>query len=233
MKTTPIRLPLSPSTAVAILALSGSSHSATVIGNAASDRGATDGFSGQMFVLNANLSSLAGQAVTSWNFFNNANNNAVTPVLVEDMGGGSFAVRGIGTTVVSSASGLQGGAFGLVSGTSTISLNYYAGYFDGSWNGSASAVNQGAVEFDSVDDPPVPGQIDSTGTIWLHNTPDGSDNPANLGVGAVNLSDTNFGTAVIGRHHSINFTADPVPEPSVALLGGLTGLALLRRRRTA
>ena len=233
MKTTPIRLPLSPSTAVGILALSGSIHAATVIGNATTDRGTTDAYSGQMFILNANLSSLAGQVVTSWSFFNNNTTNAVTPVLVEDMGDGSFAVRGIGTTVVSSASGLQGGAFGLVSGTSTISLNYYAGYFDGSWNGSASAVNQGAVEFDSVDDPPVPGQIDSTGTIWLHNTPDGSDNPANLGVGAVNLSDTNFGTAVIGRHHSINFTADPVPEPSVALLGGLTGLALLRRRRTA
>jgi hypothetical protein len=230
MKTSAFTHTTSLTAVILTLAFTSAAEGTTVIGNTTTDRGGIDGYSGQMFILNANLSSLAGQVVTSWSFFNNNTTNAVTPVLVEDMGG-SFAVRGIGTTIVSNASGMQGGAFGLVSGTSTISLNYYAGFFDGSWNGSTATVNTGAVEFNSADDPPVPGQINSTGTIWLHNAPDGSDNPANLGVGAVNLSDTNFDTAVTGRHYSINFTA--VPEPSVALLGGLTGLALLRRRRTA
>jgi hypothetical protein len=212
-----------------VCALVDSSAAATVIGNATIDRGTTDSYSGQVFLLNANLSSLVGQRVTSWSFFNNQTTTSVTPVLAEDMGGGIFAIRGIGTSIVSNASGAQSGAFGLVSGTDMISPNYYAGYYDGSWDGSIASPNPGAVEFDTIDDPPVAGQIDSIGTIWLHGIPDGSDNPANIAVGALNNSDTNFGNAVIGRHYSVNFTA--VPEPAASVFGALAGIGLLRRRR--
>ena len=214
-----------------ILSLTSSGRGASVIGNTAGDRISTDSFSGQIFLLNANLNSLAGQVITSWSFFNNNTSTAVTPVLAEDMGGGSFAIRGIGATIAGNGSGAQGGAFNLVSGTAFISLNYYAGYYDGSWNGASATPNLGGVEFNSVDDPPVPGQIDSLGTFWIHNAPDGSDNPANLGVGALISRDTNFGAAVDGRHYSINFTA--VPEPTVTMLGGIAGLVLLRRRRSS
>jgi hypothetical protein len=216
---------------IAFCSLRENSGAAITIGNSASDRVSTDSFSGQIFLLNANLSSVAGQRVDSWQFFNNNNSNAVTPVLAEDTGGGIFAIRGIGATITGNGSGTQGGAFNLVSGTDVISLNYYLGFFDGSWNGSASTINPGGVEFNSVDDPPVGGQIDSIGTIWIHGVANGSDNPANLGVGALNSRDTTFGAAVDGRHYSINFTAEIVPEPSAAFLGGLAGLCLLRRRR--
>ncbi len=215
------------------LAMTATSHAATVIGNTATDRVSTDAYSGQIFLLNANLSSLVGQQVSSWSFFNNNNAFGVTPVLLEDTGGGaSFTIRGIGATITGNGSGAQGGAFNLVSGTALIGLNYYVGYYDGAWNpggGGSATPNQGAVEWDLNNDPPVGGQIDSLGAIWLHNTPDGSDNPANMGVGAVNTHDLSFGGVVDTRHASINFTA--VPEPGTLALSGLAGLALLRRRR--
>lgn len=214
------------------MAPAGSVSAATLIGNSASDRVSTDGYSGQVFLLNADTGSLVGQRVVAWSFFNNQNTSAVTPIIAEDLGGGSFAIRGIGATVVGSASGIQGGAFNLVSGTDFIGLNYYVGYYDGSWDGVSAAPNQGGVEFNSVDDPPVGGQIDSIGTLWIHGIADGADNPANIGVGALNFRDTTYGAAVDGRHYSVNFTADPIPEPTTVLLGGLTtGLFLVRRRR--
>jgi len=219
----------------AVLAISltfaAESFAAVVIGNTTTDRGTTDSFSGQIFMLNAGLNSLVGQQLGSWSFFNNNNTNAVTPLLLEDMGGGSFAIRGIGSTIVGNASGVQGGPFSLVSGTAIIGPNYFAGYYDGSWNGVSAIPNPGGVEFNSVDDPGVPGQIDSLGTLWTHVVPDCTDNPANIGIGVLNSRDTVHGPAVDGRHYSVNFTAIPIPEPAATGLAALAGLALIRRRR--
>ncbi|MFN0126086.1 MAG: PEP-CTERM sorting domain-containing protein [Verrucomicrobiales bacterium] len=229
MKSSAFTYPASLTAVIVTLAFAIPAEGATVIGNSTSDRGTTDGFSGQIFMLNAGLNSLVGQTVSSWSFFNNQNTNAVTPVLIEDMGGGIWAVRGIGATIVSNASGIQGGAFNLVSGSAIIGLNYYVGYYDGSWDGFSATPNTGGVEWDTVDDPPVGGQIDSLGALWTHDIPNGANNPANMGVGAINSRDTVYGAAVDGRHASINFTA--VPEPSITALAGIAALALLRRRR--
>ncbi len=229
MKTSLIHPSISLAAVCVTLAFANQVEAATTIGNATSDRGATDSFSGQIFMLNAGLGSLVGQTVSSWSFFNKNTTNAVTPLLMEDMGAGIWAVRGIGATIVSNASGVQGGAFNLVSGTAIISLNYYVGYYDGAWNGASATPNPGGVEWNTADDAPIGGQIDSLGTLWSHNVPDCTDNPANIGVGALNSRDTVHGGAVDGRHASINFTA--VPEPATTAFGGIAALALLRRRR--
>jgi hypothetical protein len=214
--------------------LAGSGHAAIIVGNDLSDRGTTDSYSGQIFLLNANLASVVGQRVESWSFFNNQLPGvSVTPVLVEDTSGtlASFTMRGIGASVVAAGGGVQSSPFNLASGTDVIGTNYYLGYYDGAWDpGSASATpNPGGLEWNNTDDPPVAGQIDSVGSLWLHGIPNGADNPANMGVGAVNPHDVSFGGVVDTRHHSVQFVI--VPEPSAALLGGLAGFALLRRRR--
>lgn len=217
-------------------ALAGIGQAATVVGNSLSDRNTTDAYSGQIFLLNASLGSVIGQQVQSWSFFNNqAAGRSVTPVLVEDTSGSqtSFTTRGIGATFLTTVAGVQGGPFSLASGTGVIGANYYLGYYDGAWNSGTGVAtpNVGAVEWDNTNDPPVAGQIDSIGALWLHGVPDGNDNPANMGVGAVNPHDVSFGGVVDTRHHSLQFVVGPVPEPSAALLSGLAGLALLRRRR--
>jgi hypothetical protein len=228
-----MKLPFSAAVALS-LAFAAPGQAATIVGNSLADRGTLDAYSGQIFLLNANLNSLAGQQVTGWSFFNNNNAISVTPVLVQDTSGtlSSFTIRGIGATIAGIGSGAQSGAFNLVSGSGVIGTNYYLGYYDGSWNpGTGSATpNTGSVEWNMTDDPAVPGQIDSLGTIWLHNASDGSNTPALMGVGAVNPREITF-PVVDQRHHSINFTIDPVPEPAALLPFGAAGLLLLRRRR--
>jgi len=223
-----------PAAAIVSLVAATNTDAATIVGNTLTDRGTVDAYSGQIFLLNANLNSLAGQQVTNWSFFNNNGTGAVTPVLVQDTSGtlSSFTIRGIGATISGNGSGVQGGTFSLVSGSSVIGTNYYLGYYDGAWNPGAgsAAPNTGAVEWNMTDDPAVPGQIDSLGTLWLHNASDGSNTPALMGVGAVNPREFTF-PVVDQRHHSINFTVNPVPEPAALLTAGLAGLFSVRRRR--
>jgi hypothetical protein len=81
-----------------------------------------------------------------------------------------------------------------------------------------------------IDDPAVPGQIDSLGTLWIHNATDGSNTPALMGVGAANPREFSF-PVVDQRHHSINFTIDPVPEPGSLIPLACAGFLFVRRRK--
>ncbi len=204
---------------------------ATIIGNNLNDSINIDAFSGQIFLLNANLSSIAGQSISSWSLFNNSNpGRSSTPLLLEDTSGNqtSFTIRGIGTTRVTSGSGQDTFTFSAVGGSSLIGANYYVGHYDGAWNGTTGFPNPGTIDFDTVNTPAAPGQIDSTGTVWLNTA--GTDTPANIGVGAVNAATSGlYGGAVDTRHYSIQFTA--VPEPSALGVFGLAVVGFTARRR--
>jgi hypothetical protein len=182
-------------------------------GNVIKYRGAVNSAVGQIFILNADLSTLVGRRIEGWSVYNGLNTHFVTPVLVEKMPDGTFTVRGIGTSVCSACDG--GGPFGLKSGTDIIAnSNYYVGHFDGSWDGFTASANGGAVEMNSTPDVPAAGQIAVAGSIWLYGSGSGSA-PANLSVGA-----TNSGLLQAQSTYSIHFVAGVVPAPTVGLLGG-------------
>ena len=173
----------------------------TLIGNLANARGNVDRFSGQIYLLNADLSGIKGKCVKFWSHYNNQNTKSVTPIIMQKVNDNSYAVRGIGTTVINSNyPSVQTQSFGLVSGSDTIGENYYVGHYDGSWDGvtSTATPNSGAVEYNDSPDVSVIDKINSTGTIWLDGT--------NVNVDGFNTV-LNSDVSVALRHYSIDFSA--------------------------
>lgn len=133
--------------AMMLLAALATSASAITGGNALTNRANNDGANGAIFVMQDALAS-AGQ-VTDWGFFDNDTaGRSMTPLLLENVGG-TFAIRGIGTTLTSNGLGAQSQAFGLVSGTDVITTpHFHIGWKDGT-NGTNNA---GVADFDNNTD---------------------------------------------------------------------------------
>jgi hypothetical protein len=195
---------------LAILALSSLPLMGGTIGNPLIARAQVDQCVGCYFFLNSPLG--AGNTVTNWSIFSNANSgNLITPFLFDTS---TNTVIGIGTTETNTGAGIENFAFGLVSGTAVADAATIFGWHDG----SVSTPNSGSIDFD-VSGSGVTAGYDSV-------TP-----PSSFSVGTTltrNVVDS-------GRLYSVQVTDSAVPEPAtlslVALL--LPGLFLIRKRKTS
>jgi VCBS repeat-containing protein len=106
------------------------------------NRPSTDGANGFVFTALDPLT-IEG-TVDAWSYFSNGGNGrSVTPVLLEDVGG-NFLVRGVGTSRVNNASGIQSYPFGLASGSADITnSNFHIAWKDGT-NGTN---NPGVIDY--------------------------------------------------------------------------------------
>lgn len=116
------------------------------IGDALIDRSLDDSASGSIFVL-PDLTFTGN--LTQWTFFDNDNatpDRQVTPLIVEQTSATQYRIAGIGTTVTTNETGVQGPfSFGLVSGSSATGPGRFFAYKDGS-NG---ADNVGVIDYDN------------------------------------------------------------------------------------
>lgn len=131
---------------VQAMTVDGGGGGVETIGNSLVDRPFLDGAAGSMFVMTGNPFTAAG-SVDQWSFFNNNDvvaTKQITPMLIEDVGG-SYVIRGIGATRMSSGTGAQSFAFDLVSGSAAVGPNVYFAWKDGG-NGSD---NEGVPAFDT------------------------------------------------------------------------------------
>lgn len=194
-----------------------------VAGQSVIDRGSTDGFHGTA-VLQSPIPDGSGDTdlpgkVTAWKFFNNnpaAAGLLITPLLLENVGG-QYVVRGIGSTQNVTDAGEQVHDFDLAAGADTV--DWTSGAFHiGVRYGSTTTSNTGVVDFDNGS------------ALWTFiGAADGA---------APIVLDTAVAGPVIpnlGRDYSVQFTFEPVPEPSsvlLALCGALgIGVATVRRRK--
>lgn len=93
------------------------------------DRWENDSNAGTLVVLSTPVSRPG--RVTEWSFFDNDTpGHKVTPLLFEALPGDRYALRGIGTTRTSDASGVQSFPFGLIAGSDTAGPQTCVGFMD-------------------------------------------------------------------------------------------------------
>jgi hypothetical protein len=112
-------------------------------GNPLIDRAYNDQSGDYSFV---QLNPLEEGKLVAWAFYDNDGTaNQITPLLLEEVGG-SYYVRGIGTTRTTNGAGLQYYEFGLVSGVDRVGADFYLGWKDG----TPSASNAGVIDWTDV-----------------------------------------------------------------------------------
>jgi hypothetical protein len=127
---------------------------ATIPATALTNRGTNDTAAGSLFVEKASLAGVVGCRLRRWSFYDNDSPGlSLTPLLFERTAANTYILRGIGTSRVSTGSGVQANlSFGLVSGTDMVqNANYFIGWKDGS-NG---ANNTGVIDYDNSGSPGV------------------------------------------------------------------------------
>lgn len=196
-----------------------------VHGQAVIDRGLTDSFHGTA-ILQAPVADGSGDTdlpgkVTSWKFYNNNPATAgllITPLLLENVGG-QYVVRGIGSTQNVTDAGEQVHDFDLAGGTDTV--DWTSGAFHiGVRYGSTMTSNTGVVDWDGGS------------ALWTFIG-------AADGAAPIVLDSPVAGPVIpnLARDYSVQFTFEPVPEPSSVALaiggGAVAALVRFRRRRPA
>ncbi|MFT4638253.1 MAG: hypothetical protein ACI8T1_001572 [Verrucomicrobiales bacterium] len=204
------------------------SHGASLLGgvdDAALADGSVDGWSGTT-AISVPLSGGDTIQVTDFSFFA-ADGRAdgtrhVTPLILARPIGSAFdaaaTVIGIGTEVQVTTPGANNFPFSVTMGTDTLSLTGADEFLAGFWQRA-----------DGVDD--VEGGVvafaDAGGPGMFQRNEDGLTHVPGLG----GLVDAGHAAAADGRNYQFNLEGNVVPEPSVFLLIGLSGLAMIFRRR--
>ena len=185
-------------------------ESFATIGDPLIDRTGNDGAIGGLFLRTSGFS--GGGILTEWAIFDNDNmtpDRQITPLILEEVGG-SYYIRGIGTTRDTDESGEQHFPFDLVAGSALVGPDYYLAWKDG----SLTADNPGVADYTGL----------SSGTDGIRYFGTGHANNVTIGR---NLGAGNY----YPRLYSIQATV-LTPEPTtLALLAFGLGLAARHRRR--
>jgi hypothetical protein len=210
------------------LSLIAPSYGASLLGgvpDADLSAGTPDGWSG-LTVIEVPLSGGASVQVTDFSFYANdgrgGGTHYVTPVIVARPVGSAHGtagiVVGIGAEVQVTSPGVNNHPFSVTSGFDTVNLTGADEFLPGFWQRADGVdnVDGGVVDF-GADSGPGMFQQDLDGTTFVpmidHLVEGGHASPEG------------------GRDYQFNLEGDVIPEPSVAWLFGLSGLALILRRR--
>ncbi len=184
-----------------------------------------DGWSG-VTALSVPLSGGDVVEVTDFSFFASAGRadgtRYVTPLIVSRPAGSAFdaagSIVGIGTEVQVTQEGVNNFPFALTMGTATLDLTGNDEFLAGFWQRveGEDDVNGGVVAF-----------TNGTGSGMFQRNEDGTTYVPALG----NPVDAGHASAAGGRNYQFNLEGNVIPEPSVMWLFGLSGFALILRRR--
>ncbi|MEW6302149.1 MAG: choice-of-anchor D domain-containing protein [Verrucomicrobiota bacterium] len=139
-------------------ALVAPASAAVTLGDNPQNRSFNDSSSGQVYIYNGGTFGITGTAVTFKFYDNDFSSGYVTPLLFERTSTSPlrFVLRGVGTTVTSTAGGVHTVSFTLLAGSSSVGSSYTFGFTDRqlSYSGSGNDLttdnsNTGVVDFDS------------------------------------------------------------------------------------